>query len=445
MSLELSAEKALKLVGQWFSARPLFSTDLIIRALGAQSGDYPELPAVLMAELCQRLWMFPPSVEEADDWRDRIKTLWGHSAFWPGCARWAQGQADKRTYELPDDLVQLAHDQLEKETVNYLRGILLKWNHSDGVIAFIKKEGMVADAPPIEDALLPFKLTADIYHKKPTDFGLDDAFLAIGGRGTCGAEYLLCFPTMGRELPEWMDGKSGGLQLWFSLLAKDRLLPVKPLEIGLAGCLSQGTWSLDYHANREHIVRRKWDLFRRANVPIVVLPETRDSQGQKRNNWQFWRTNEDLRHRMDEFVEGQAQRYPDEKQITHFQNAILYGEEEIDIEEAQNKLAEMRQQIHSNPEMGHRLDVLLYACCCRLGQGQQARELEDRLRRIPPPKIKEHRINVRLSANIAGGVAKARMLKQVDEMKRVEEQGVKEMTKKTIALPGLVGDLFIDE
>jgi hypothetical protein len=422
MSLGLTAEEALNCVCRWFSARPLLSTELIFSALEAKSGDFPELPAALMAELCQRLWMFPPSLEEADEWRDRIEVLWGRSSFWSEYATWALGQADDRTYELPNAFEHRARNKIEQATFHCLCDILLKWRQSHGVIAFIKNEGMAADAPPIEDTLLPFELTHAKYHDKVADFGLDSAFLAIGGRHTLSVVPSLCFPTMGRELPEWMDGISGGLPLWFALLATEKSLPIMPLDVGLAGCLSPRHPSLDYHATPAHIVRRKWDLFRRAQVPVVVLPDTGGFHGQQQSTWQFWRPSIPLGQMMQEFVEGQAQRHPDAQLLTHFEKCIVYGDEEIDIEKAYLKLSEMRQRLHGNPEIGRRLIVLLYACCCRLDQGPQAGELEDQLRKIPPPIISEYRQNVRFAAIIAGGVARDRMLILVAEMKGVEQE-----------------------
>lgn len=423
MNLEQTAEQALGCVWLWPEIRPLLSTDLLFDALvEARTIDFPELPAALMAQLCQRLWLFPPSQEEAEKWLKKAEILWGRGLFWMEVTKWAKGQEGERTYQLSDMVLKYARSEIEQVTVHCLRDILYKWSQAHGVIAFIK-EGMGTDAPRLEDTLLPFRLGVSCPYEAEADFGMKSAIMAIGGESRFREVPSLSFPTMGKKLPKWMDGKSGGLSIWYALLAKGKELPVMPLDIGLAGCLIEGSTALHYHANPRHFVAKKWDLFRRARVPAVVLPDTMGNAGPGPHECTLWPLSESLVPYMNDLLQSQIYRYPDAKVLRRIEGGLVYYEEELDIVKTYALLRQMELKCTQAGNGAHQVNLLAYICCCRLQREPEATEREDRVLQIPRALLREYSLHLLRAGNVAGDPSRPRLRAQSDKLKAMATSG----------------------
>ena len=410
MTLEYSADEALGYIDDWPYSLPLLATGLIFRAIEAKSGD-PYLRAALMAELCHRLWLFPPSSMEAEEWRGKVEALWGGSLFWDAVVKWAENQALSRTYVLPRKVQECAKCEIEQITVCELMDILHKWRESHGVIAFLEEGETDADVPPRESTLLPFRLVESSKYASSNNFGLEAAFKAAGGREKFDKKPSLCFLTMPPKLPKWMDGKSGGLPIWYALLAIDNSLPVMPLDIGLAGCLNPQLASLDYRHNPGHKVAKKWDLFHRAKVPLIVLADTMENMGPGPCKCTLWPHSEILSFRMSKLIQSQIDRYPDAKELRRIEGCLVNFDDELNLEEAYASLRGIESKCNNDGNTAHKINLLAYICCCRLEYESEITEREGRILGIPQELHGEFALNMKRAANIAGGNAKERMKK----------------------------------
>jgi len=429
MRNSVPSELALNCIRRWWDSLPLLSTDLLFQSLEARTGDYPELPAAILGELYQRCWLFP------DDSSDIFKSLewWGaqlgRSQFQKYFLEWAESQLDKRTYEMPPYILRSVNTEIEKVMVHYLQDYFCKWREAQGVIAFLSQQSISLDedawqeTPPIEDILLPFNLLPEPRHEPDADFGKKSAFLAnikIKGNLTNPNELFLNFSTLGKGLPDWMKGGSGALAIWFALQVKERSLPSRALDVGLAGYLNPESTALDYHRNQEHLLRRKLDLFRRAKVPIIVLPDT-GTQKDYYKNCQLWPHSQPIGSRMQELISSQIIHNPDIDQLLDIAACIVDLKESIDYEDAYLKLMGMMSKPSFGKESKYLLNVLVYACCCQLGRGEEAKEMEACLRHIPSEFIGEYWVKVRRAGIGIGGVAKEQMLKLAEDMRHIEQ------------------------
>ena len=414
MSNGCPAEHALKCVRLWYGSLPLLSTELLLRALEAKSGDYPEFPAALLAELCQRLWLFPPPVENIELWLERLGPGLKRSQFWARYAAWACNQANDRTYKIPDDIINSAHTELEKTTAEYMKNLFCKWHQSHGVIAFVRK-GVEPEAdawenlPPMSDTLLPFRLVAVNLHEPEADYGMRAALDAMN-RANNLVPYFLQFPTMHRLLPPWMVGESGALAIWYTMLARNRSLTCRALDIGLSGCLRKfDTSHLDPERNTADIIIRKRDLFRSARVPVVILPSTWNL-GPPPRGFNYWPQSEPPRPRMEELLSWQVALHPDAKELKRIETCLVDGEDELNIAETLIILQEMEEKCTQYVNTAHQINLLAFVCCCRLQREPEATKREQRILQIPRDFLGDYSLNVRRSAYVAGAPAKPRLL-----------------------------------
>lgn len=405
MSFPATADQALRTVCPWYGALPFLATKLLFHALEARTGDFPELPGALMGQILQRLWLYPPSFEDQEAFLRETQRLWGHSPFWHECASWAANQKSDRTYDVPPALGNAARSEIEIASLSALKGLLNRWNQCTGTIAFIAEGVSDGDVPPLEDALLPFRLVGGKIHDAQADFGYEAAVFASDACRKMLPVPFLHFPTMGRTLPPWMRGGSGAPAIWFALLAEQNALASQPLNVGLAGCLAPGSDKFDDAANPGHIVLQKLNLFRRAKVPTVVLPDTIRYGGPNARECALWPTGEPLGSRMKHLLKEQMERSPDAKEIRRIYESLIEGEGDIGIESAYRTLLEMEAKTPLRKEAATRILVLAYICCCRMGCEAEALAREQRILSLPLSEIHDLPIQILSACNFAGSSA----------------------------------------
>ena len=405
MSFPVTADQALQTVCRWYGVMPLLSTELLFRALEARTGDFPELPGVLMGQILQRLWLYPPSMDEHERFLLMTQSLWGHGSFWREAAKWAAGQEAERTYDVPSALDRAASCEIEIAALYALKGLLNRWRQCTGTIAFVAEGVPGDDAPPLEDALIPFRLVGGKMHDAQEDFGYEAAVFASGARRKMLSVPSLHFPTMSRTLPPWMRGGSGAPAIWFALLAEQNALAGHPLNIGLAGCLMHWSDGFDSHANPGHLVLRKWNLFRRAKVPTVALPDTMGFAGPSAYECALWPHGESLGTRIEKLLQTQLEGDPDAKELRRIYGCLIDGEGEIELESARRILLEMEAKASLSKDTAIRILVSAYICCCRMGREAEALEREQRILSLPICEIGDLPIQLRSAYVISDGVA----------------------------------------
>lgn len=405
MSFPVTADQALQTVCRWYGAMPLLSRELLFCALEARTGDFPELPGTLMGQILQRLWLYPPSLEEQERFLMKAQGLWGNGPFWHECASWAANQESDRTYDVPPTLEHAARSEIEIAALSTLRGLLNRWNQCTGTIAFIAESVSEGDAPPLEDALLPFRLVGGKMHDAQEDFGYEAAVFASGARRKMLSVPSFHFPTMGRTLPPWMRGGSGAPAIWFALLAEQNALAGHPLDVGLAGCLMHWSDGFDDYANPGNLVLRKWNLFRRAKVPTVALPNTMGHAGPNTRECALWPQGEPLGKRMQTLLQALLDRDPDAKELRCIHDSLIDGEGDIELEPAHRTLLEMEAKARLRKDMATRTLVLAYICCCRMGREAEAQEREQRILSLPKSEIDDLPIQLRCAYAISEGTA----------------------------------------
>ena len=405
MSFPATADQALRTVCRWYGAMPLLSTDLLFRALEARTGDFPELPGALMGQILQRLWLYPPSMEEQEEFLRKANQLWGRSTFWSECASWAAEQETERTYDVPPALARAAHSKIEIASLGSLQGLLNRWSQSTGTIAFVAEGIPDGDAPPLEDALVPFRLVGGTMHDAQADFGYEAAVFASGARRKMLSVPFLHFPVMGRSLPPWMRGGSGAPAIWFALLAEQNALSSRPLDVGLAGCLMHWSDGFDSYANPGHLVLRKWNLFRRAKVPTVVLPDTMGLAGPSARECTLWPHGEPLGTHILKLVQLQLEGDPAAKELWRIYGCLIDGEGEIELESAYRILLDTEAKAPLSKEKAIRIHLLAYVCCCRTGREAEAMEREKHILSLPISEIGDLPIQLRCAYAISEGAA----------------------------------------
>jgi hypothetical protein len=404
MNYGIWAGSALKCVDRWLSSLPFLSEDILFQALPAKTGDYPEFPADILTELFLRRWLYPPTVEEADRWLYRIAPHLHRSRFAALFAKWVVQQSDRRAYEIPRNILYEAKSEIEVVLVHALQDGFYKWREAHGVIAFLvpkmpPNEEAWEETPPIEDTLLPFRLIDRNLHEPVADFGKRAAVLAQGMRrdGPSPDDIFLHFPTMPKKLPPWMEGESGALAIWYALRANNNALPRKTLDVGLAGCL--GAYStlptLDYRANPDHLVLRKWELFRRARVPIVVLPDTMGAGGPSSHECTLWPHSQPIGSHVDDLLDRQSALHPDAKVIKHIEACLIEGEEELELVGTLRILTEMERRNACREELACRINFLAYICSCRLKREPEAAVREQRILDLSTAEIRDLPLQLR--------------------------------------------------
>ena len=419
MSFPATPDQALQIVCSWYGALPVLSTELLFQALEARTGDFPELPGALMGQLLQRIWLYPPSMEEQEEFLRKANRLWGRSPFWSECASWAAEQETERTYDVPPALARAAHSEIEIASLGSLQGLLNRWSQCAGTIAFVAEGIPDGDAPPLEDALVPFRLVGGTMHDAQADFGCEAAVFASGARRKMLSVPFLHFPTMGRSLPPWMRGGSGAPAIWFALLADQNALAIRPLDIGLAGCLLHWSDGFDSHANPGHLVLRKWNLFRQAKVPTVALPDTMGFAGPSACECSLWPHGEPLGTRIHKLLQTQLEGDPDAQELRRIHGCLIDGEGEIELESAYRILLEMEAKASLSKDKAIRILVLAYICCCRLGREVEALEREQRILSLPISEIGDLPIQLRCAYAISEGTAPRLLTFAADLKKRL--------------------------
>lgn len=402
MNCHTSATSALKCIGHWFGALPLLSEELLFRALPAKTGDYPELPSTILAELFMRRWLYPQPPESNREWLDKLNLYLRPSQFADHYAAWTASQATKRTYEIPENVLDFARDELEIALVHELRDGFQKWDSAHGTIAFLSQgltpsEDQRNDKPPVADVLLPFRLDDHNHHDPAADFGKRSAILAAveTKRGWVDhSKLFIHFPTMSKRLPGWMGGESGSLAIWFAYCANQCALPRKALDVGLAGCCSQDG-QLRHWDNPSQIVRRKRDLFRRAHVPEIVLPGTMENKDPAAVSCILWPLNTPLGSLMDDLLNRQMSLHPDTRKLEHIESCLIWGEDDICIEDAHRTLVEMEDAKKCSSESARHINFLAYICCCRMQREPEATARERRILEMPRSEIGDMPLELR--------------------------------------------------
>lgn len=405
MSFPVTADQALQTVCRWYGAMPLLSRELLFCALEARTGDFPELPGTLMGQILQRLWLYPPSLEEQERFLMKAQGLWGNGPFWHECASWAANQESDRTYDVPPTLEHAARSEIEIAALSTLRGLLNRWNQCTGTIAFIAESVSEGDAPPHEDALVPFCLVGGMMHDTKEDFGYKAAVNASGAHKKMQSVPFLHFPTMCRTLPLWMRGGSGAPAIWFALLAEQNAFAVRPLDVGLAGCMGIKPDRFHDHANPGHLLLRKWSLFRRAKVPTVALPDTMGLAGPRPQECALWPHGEPLGRRMENLLQAQLERHPDAKELRRIYGCLIEGDDGIELESARRTLLEMEAKASLSKDTAIRILVSAYICCCRMGREAEAQEREQRILSLSKSEIGDLPIQLRSAYVSSNGTA----------------------------------------
>lgn len=414
MNFGTGAGAALGCICQWYGWLPLLCEDLLFRALSTKMGDYPELPASILAELFMRRWLYPQPPEFSGEWLGKLAPYMPRSRFAAQYAQWATSQANGRTYEMPETMLAIASNELEIALVHALRDGLGKWADAHGIIAFLgpgimPEEDLWETTPPMADVLLPFRLVDRNLHEPVADFGRRAAVIAnnMKERRTNLDDVYVYFPTLPARLPQWMEGESGALAIWFALRANEFGLPRRALDIGLSGCL--GRWSatatLDYRTNDSHVVRRKWTMFKRARVPVVVLPDTMVYGGPRPDECVLWPHSQPVGHLMDNLIKQQMALQPDAKEIRRIEAALIEGEEDVNVELAHQTLVGMESKKALGKESARRINFLAYICCCRLGQDVEAMGREQRILDLLAPETRDMAFQLRCAYAISEGNA----------------------------------------
>lgn len=405
MSFPATADQALQIACRWYGAMPLLSTELLFQALEARTGDFPELPGALMGQILQRLWLYPPSLEEQERFLLKVQGLWGNGPFWHECANWAAGQETERTYAVSPALGNAARSEIEIAALSALIGLLNRWNQCTGTIAFIAEGVSDGDAPPLEDALLPFRLVGGMMHDAQEDFGYEAAVFASGARRNMLSVPYLHFPSMGRTLPPWMRGSSGAPAIWFALLAEQNALASRPLDVGLAGCLMHWSNGFDDYANPGDLVLKKWHLFQRAKVPAVALPDTMGRAGPTPRECALCPCGEPLGNRLQSLLKAQLERHPDAKELRRIHASLIDGEDDVELASAHRTLLEMEAKTPLRKDTAIRIHLLAYVCCCRIGREAEALEREQRILSLPKSEIGDMPDQLRIAYAISEGAA----------------------------------------
>jgi len=316
-----NAKRALEVVRDNLPDLPLLSSQLIIEALKTKSGDAPELPGMMVAELLHRCWLFPHSEFSKTGFDGELEGYFNGSVFFQQASRWFKDQAVKRTYFPPEDLKNLAKTEIEFEAFHCLKSNLCKWDRADGVIAFVQDDNEFnansEEYPPLEDTLLPFRLTRENYHESGVDFGRKDAFYAC--RLNCPQNkrytimyddaYSLYFETLTYRIPDWLTGKSGALAIWFALHMKIEERSCGALDVGLSGVLSPETDIIERDKNPETSIRYKKRLFEYAGVNTIILPDV--CREITSGRLAYWPHSEPVGARMNDLVNRHIERLSD--------------------------------------------------------------------------------------------------------------------------------------
>lgn len=414
MSFGTGADSALRCICWWYGSLPLLADELLFQALPAKTADYPELPVAILAELFLRRWLYPQPFESNEEWQKRLAPHLHHSQFAAQFAHWAAAQVNERTYEMPNAILDTVDSELENALIQTLKDGLNKWADAHGVIAFLgsgitPEEDRWRTTPPMADLLLPFRLVDRNLHQPVADFGRRAAVLAnnMSSQWVNLDDVFLYFPTLSARLPEWLGGESGALAIWFALRANECALPRKALDIGLAGCL--GRWSatatLDYGANDRQVVRRKWEIFKRARVPIIVLPDTMGYGGPDRDECMLWPHSQPVKSCMDDLLSRQMALHPDTKELKRIESCLIEGEEDIHLEIAHRTLVEMEFKRHPGKETARRINFFAYICCCRMGRDAEAMQRERRILELPAAETRDFPIQLRSAYAIGDGTA----------------------------------------
>jgi hypothetical protein len=208
------------------------------------------------------------------------------------------------------------------------------------------------------------------------------------------------------------------------MLARNRSLTCRALDVGLSGCLRKydNPAHLDPDRNTADIIIRKRDLFRSARVPAVILPSTWNL-GPPPHGFQYWPQSESLGRRMQEFVDSQTQRDPAAKELSHLEKCLVDGQEEILAEAAYRKLIELRPKLDKTEDAHHRFNLLCFICCCNADRENEATEKEKELTAIPPEIIGEYWPKlISAAAYAATEWARKRMLQLVAKMRQIEQE-----------------------
>lgn len=368
------------------------------------SGDYPELPGALIGELWMRKWLFPPDRREIESLKEKNERQWGRAVFWDYLAGWCYEQAKKRQYQPDDAIKEAADDDLQREVCNYLEDQLYSWRFSQGAIAFVVSSYWKLDIPPVENTLLPFRLVESLRHDPPADFGLKSAWAAMAGSDYREPGVFLDFPTLGKTLPNWMDGTSGGLPIWFGLETKKRELALQPLEIGLTGVMKPAGAgaALDRYGNPPEVIREKYFLFSAAKIPRLVLPDTLGPvQCHPSCTVEYWETNACLRGKMKSFMEKYEQRIPQINSLNRYFSFLVEGDEEVEFEPVDIRTDLLHRHKTDTEATRQKLELLLYICSCRLNLETERLEYERKLSNWPLEELKTLQYNLKFAGLIS--------------------------------------------